>query len=383
MGGVLECSIIENGKPFTFRIEVEEEYSEFLCDDRIDGLFIICLYKAIKERYNIKSYVPVSERVYYQAYNYMNKMYAETFKKLPVKIDVPLTSSTLSCEHAVGTGISMGVDSLYTIATHSSFNPNCPSNYKVTHLVLMNAGAFISSKEKGNDSFQNTAKNAREFSERYGYKFVKIDTNILEFIPYWQMEWHGIVNGSIILSLQKLFSIYYSSSSYKFSEFEFNPKDLSQAELFNLMVLSTDTTRFYSTGGGVLRIDKVKLLTQWSPSYDFLQVCAYYSHNCSNPNCQKCGRTMVEIDVFNSLDNYAKSFDIERYKSNPWKYIYYMYARKVLMHDHYVGEMWGLISAKYPMNIVRKIAAIIDYTKDRVQYFGGIKGVFMRYFKNR
>lgn len=381
MGGVLECKIYENEKPFVFRVEVEDEFSDYLCDDRVDAFFIICLYKAIKEGYNIKSKIPVSERIYYQANNYLNKMYAETFKKNPVQIDVPLITSSLPCRNAVGTGISMGVDSLYTIATHSDFNPQCPNSYKVSHLVLMNAGAFISSKEGGDMTFIKTIEKARSFSKEFGYSFVKIDTNILDFIPYWQMEWHGIVNGSIILTLQKLFSIYYSSSSYKFSEFKFNPKDLSQAELFNLMVLTTDTTRFYSTGGDVLRIDKVKTLTQWPPSYDYLQVCAYYAHNCSNYNCQKCGRTMVEIDAFDALEHYEKSFDIKRYKENPWKYIYYMYGRKVIMKDHYVNEMWELISMRYPINLSRKITALIDYTRDRIDYFGGIKGIVKQFFK--
>ena len=92
----------------------------------------------------------------------------------------------------------------------------------------------------------------------------------------------------------------------------------------------------------MLRIDKVRTLTKWAPSYNFLQVCAFYSHNCSSPSCQKCGRTMVEIDVLNALDKYAQSFDVERYKADPWKYIYYMYGRKVIVKDHYVKEMWGL-----------------------------------------
>ena len=379
-GGTLKCAGEEAGTPFVLQVDVEEAYSDYLCDDRVDGFFVICLYKAIKEGYKIKSLVPISERLYYQAYNYMNKVYAETFKKDPVEIDVPLITTPLPCHNAVGTGISMGVDSLYTIATHSDFNKKCPESFRVSHLVLMNAGAFIASKEEGESTFIKTVEKARHFSELYGYKFVKIDTNILDFIPYWQMEWHGVVNGSIILTLQKLFSIYYSSSSYKFNEFKFNPKDLSQAELFNLMVLTTNTTRFYSTGGDVLRIDKVRTLTKWAPSYNFLQVCAFYSHNCSSPSCQKCGRTMVEIDVLNALDKYAQSFDVERYKADPWKYIYYMYGRKVIVKDHYVKEMWGLITSKYPMTFLRKVDALIHYIKDRLNYFGGVSGAFNHFF---
>lgn len=377
----VECEIVENEVKTSLWVKVEPQFEKYLCKDRADGFFIICLYKAIKEGYNLVSNVPVSERIYYQATSFMNRTYADTFSKHPVQIDVPFTKEVLPCEGAVGTGISMGVDSLYTVATHCPFNPQCPPSYYVTHLVLMNAGAFISSRETGDESFVKTSEKAKEFCDRYGYSFVSIDTNIVEFIPYWQMEWHGIVNGSIILTLQKLFSTYYSSSSYKFSEFRFNPADLSQAELFNLMILSTDNTKFYSTGGDVLRIDKVRLLSQWEPSYDFLQVCAFYSHNCSEPDCQKCGRTMVEIDVFNALDNYAKSFDVERYKGNPHEYIDYLYARKVLMHDHYVQEMWDLISAKYPMSLVTKIRALRRYVQNRMKYFG-IKGIKNKLLKH-
>ena len=371
------CGITENGVSTCLWVKVEEQFREFLCDDRADGFFIICLYKAIKEGYDLISKVPVSERLYYQAVSFMNRAYAETFSTKPVKVDVPFTNEPLPCAGAVGTGISMGVDSLYTVATHCPFNSECPPSFYVSHLVLMNAGAFVSSREGGNESFIKTAEKAKSFCDRYGYQFVSIDTNILEFIPYWQMEWHGIVNGSVILSLQKLFSTYYSSSSYKFNEFKFNPADLSQAELFNLMVLSTDNTKFYSTGGDVLRIDKVKLLTQWAPSYDYLQVCAFYSHNCSEPTRQKCGRTMVEIDVFNALDKYSESFDISRYQADPNAYIDYLYARRVLMHDHYVEEMWSLIAAKYPMGLGRKCKAIITYAWGRLRLFG-IKGIIRK-----
>ena len=101
-------------------------------------------------------------------------------------------------------------------------------------------GSHDIGKEDTATLFSNRVTLAKNFCNKYGFKFVEIDTDFRAFLPYDYTEYHGIVNGSVILLLEKLFGIYYSSSSYKISEFKLNRYDVSQFEIFNLAVLSTD-----------------------------------------------------------------------------------------------------------------------------------------------
>ena len=362
----LTCCVQEPDRECNIWVEVEDDFSSFLCDDRADGMFVICLYRAIKEGYDLRSLVPVSERLYYQTTSFMLNFYSEIFGKKRIKIDVPIISTPLPQGEAVGTGISCGVDSLYTVLTHS----NLPSSsFNVTHLVLMNVGAYHISAEDPMFKFKNEVDRARKFCDRYGYSFVKIDSNIREYLPYPFTEYHGIVNGSTLLCLQSLFKTYYSSSSYRFSEFKVNPLDLSQVELFNLSVLSTDNTTFYSTGGDVTRFEKVKALSKWEPSFDTLHVCNSHSVNCCDVSCVKCCRTLVELDVIGALDNFKSVFDVNRFRENISDYLSELWVRKIFRHDHYAIEMWPEISRKYKIPFLKKMRAIRHFLTVRFRIY--------------
>lgn len=366
-GNRLICEVNDPEKgQYSIWVETESDYSSFLCDDRADGFFIICLYRAIKEGYNLKSLVPVSERLYYQASTYLLNFYSEIFGKDKIKVSAPITCSPIPLGKAVATGISCGVDSLYTVLEHTGL---LTESYNVTHLVLLNVGAYHIASEDPAVMFEIEIARAREFCKQYGYSFVKVDSNIRDYLPYSFTEYHGIVNGSTILTLQSLFRTYYSSSSYRISEFKVDKMDLSHVELFNLSVLSTDNTVFYTTGGEVSRFDKVKALAKWSPSYDTLHVCNSHSKNCSDYRCVKCCRTILELDAIDALDNYKTVFDVDKYRSNLKDYLAEFWARKVLRHDHYAIEMWPELTHKYKIPIGAKIAALVRFISLRLKIY--------------
>lgn len=370
MANRLLCEIEIGRGNFTLWAEVQDEYSQYLTDERADGFFIICAFKCFKEHCSLESKVPVSSRLLYQVKNYMMNVYCEAYGTEPFHIEAPAVDGTLPSAGGVGTGITCGVDSLYTIACHCNIGGmECLPSNSLTHLVLMNVGSHDIGAEDTNTLFANRVKLAEDFCNEFGFKFVKIDTNIKEFLPYDYTEYHGIVNGSTILLLEKLFKIYYSSSSYKISEFKLNRYDVSQFELFNLAVLSTDNTTFYTTGGDVSRYDKVKKLAMWSPSYNYLNVCNSYSHNCSTIKCVKCCRTMIELDALNALEKFEDVFDVKAYKEKKFDYLAEFYARKVLRHDHYAIEMWDDLMKKYSIPWNKKIKALADFVIDRMKMY--------------
>lgn len=354
----------------TLYAEVQNEFASYLTDDRADGFFIICMYKCIKENLELESKVPVSTRLYYQVQSYMMNVYCEAYNHKPFKVSAPTIDKQLDSAGGVGTGITCGVDSLFTIACHSNIGGSeCLPKYALTHLVLMNVGSHDIGAEDTETLFNNRVELAQNFCNEWGFKFVKIDTNFSPFLPYDYTEYHGIVNGSTILLLEKLFRVYYSSSSYKISEFKLNRYDVSQFELFNLAVLSTDNTTFYTTGGDVSRYEKVKRLTEWSPSYNYLNVCNSYSHNCSKKACVKCCRTIIELDALNALDKYKNVFDIEKYESHKNEYLAEFYARKVLRNDHYAIEMWDDLMKKYSIPLSSKVKALLHFIISRLKMY--------------
>lgn len=367
IGNRLVCHVTEpNETARSLWVETMPEWSSYLCDDRVDGFFIICLYRAIKEGWNLRSMVPISERLYYQTTTYMLNLYSEIFGKEKINIDVPVTTKKLSVGSAVGTGISCGVDSLYSVYYHSNL---LSKNYNVTHLVLLNVGAYHIASEDPSIMFQVETERAESFCQQHGYSFVKIDSNIRDYLPYSYTEYHGIVNGSTVLTLQSLFKVYYSSSSYKIEEFKIDKNDLSHVEIFNLSVLSTDNITFYSTGGEVSRFEKVKALSQWKPSYGTLHVCNSHSKNCSNVECVKCCRTMIELDVIGALGNYRDVFDVEKFENKKNDYLANFWARKALRHDHYAIEMWPDFTKKYRIPLMKKIDAALRFVISRLRIY--------------
>lgn len=191
----------------------------------------------------------------------------------------------------------------------------------------------------------------------------------MDFLPYSYTEYHGLVNGSTILSMQLLFSVYYSSSSYKISEFKLNRFDVSQFELFNLAVLSTNNTVFYTTGGDVSRYEKVRELSNWQPSYNYLNVCNSYSRNCSRLKCVKCCRTIIELDALNSLDKFKNVFDVNLYEEHRSDYLAEFWARKVFRHDHYAIECWDDLSKKYSISLSCKLKAAYRFLTTRLKKY--------------
>lgn len=128
------CDIMIEGNKSTLWIEVENEYAPYLVDDRADVFFTICVYKCIKENCCLQSLVPVSTRLKYQVENYMMNVYCETYDVEQFQIDVLSIDDVLPSAGAVGTGITCGVDSLYTIACHSNLSGmECLPDYHLTH----------------------------------------------------------------------------------------------------------------------------------------------------------------------------------------------------------------------------------------------------------
>lgn len=298
--------------------EVDKEWGQYLCYERADAFVLNFLMYAMKNKLDIVSMAPVSEKLYYQLATYFVPSIAKWVKGYEsIKITAPLDSKKINTENAVATACSGGVDSFYTIYKHM----NLPAkSYNLTHLTFFNAGA---SGEYGGDMARKTFKERIEWIKpvvkELGLPLITVDTNINEIL----MEVHIFTVTSralaMVLALQKLFSVYYWSSTHSFMEFEFTEHDMEPYDLLNVQCFSTEDVNIYGCGGEALRIDKEAFIADYELPRKKLNVCISKATNCSR--CDKCKRTMLGLYTIGKLDQFSQVFDTEYFYSHKYEFL--------------------------------------------------------------
>lgn len=311
----------------------KEEYGEYFCHECCDAFVVGLLYRAMITESDIICDAPVSEQLYYQLSFYLIDAVQKNNGKKGIKIIADTISGAISNPFAVGTGISGGIDTFYTIMQHSQ--ENCPDRYKITHLAFFN----IRIKEE-KEIFQYGQERAKKFCEEYGYKFVVVDSNLRELVPYNHYYLHTYLNTSAVLSLQKLFAVYYySSTGFPLSLFKIDLHGSNgKYDLLLLPMLSTVNTRFYSSGCTSTRLEKTMQLADFEPSYTHLMTCDKTITDCNCGACQKCARTLITFDILGVLDRYEKVYDLKQYYANKKKLLGYMLA--VRKSSYYYKEIY-------------------------------------------
>lgn len=338
----LQAVIMIDGLEQLLWFEVAKEYADYLVDDRADAFVVAFVNYAMMYGYHIRSDAPLSEKLFYQLTHYyipaLNSA-DEVFRRIGLYCDV--TDQVLENAGAVGTGMSGGIDSFSTLYLHS--NGNCQDSQRVTHLTFFNVGAALSSNSnrysyedivafENQDIIEQTLRinqqrydRAAEFAQLHGYPLVRIDSNIMEIQPIRYKYVNVQRNCAAVLAMQKLFKVYYYASSYQMNDFNIrSEKDAAYYEIFSLPMFSTDVTQFYSGGSAYSRIKKTQMVSNYQPSYDFLNVCWRDDVNCGK--CAKCVRTLVTLDLLGALEKYSDVFDVDTYMENREKIVARVFA---------------------------------------------------------
>lgn len=203
---------------------------------------------------SIESKIPISEELLHQLVNYQIPVLEKNISYYSgIKIKHNVISERLVSANAVGTGVSGGVDSSYTIAKYTA---ESNQGIKLTHGIFFYLGIY--------DGFESQAeinleKNAIDICNSVGIKFVKIKNNIIEKV---YKKCHGPIVPSVmmggILSLQKLFGIYYLSAEVSAEEMCFNEEYACFYDWLSAANYSTRCTHFYCSGIEAKRLDKIK-----------------------------------------------------------------------------------------------------------------------------
>lgn len=336
----------------TLWYRLDAEYSDSFCDDRGDGLVVSLLFFSLMNGADIVSTLPISEKLYHQLTYYLIPQLCRCNKSVisSIKIEAPLVSIAYREATGVGCGISCGVDSFTTLYEYTKLIPL--DSYKLTHLTYFKVGAHDGQigrydKEVQERLFQSQFSHAKAFCTRYGYKLIVVESNLTEIVDrmfgfYNYGQFHSYVSAGTVLQLQKLFHRYYYSPGYCLDQFFMDvKKDVSHYDGVLLPMLSTETTSFYSSNQGMSRIEKVRLISDFEQSYDWLLVCWLQIPNCGK--CGKCIRTMLELDFVGKLECYRTCFDLDEYVKNRDKYLRLIVRTKE--RDHFMTELYDYAMA--------------------------------------
>lgn len=299
--------------------EVDKSYEQYLCTELSDAFLTGIFYYAAYKGLNIKCLGKVSERLFYQLSQYFistaYKMNSIHYKR--IKIDAQTTTIKFDSNYAVGTSVSAGVDSFYSILSHYQ-RQDC-KEYELTHLLLANLFNKYESEDSTRRKFKDLIEKTSPIAQKLGLPVIEMYTNHHEFLFPDFVEYYSFRIASYILALQKLFKVYLISSGTMFQDSNFQSDDSTDYDIFNTMVCTTDNISFYMSGGEKGRVEKIDYIQKNDIVKNHLHVCTMSDDkNCSE--CDKCMRTMAALDFGDELKNYSKIFDYNKYVARKNKY---------------------------------------------------------------
>ena len=314
----LSANISYNGENKEFYFEIPSEYKKYLCTEVSDAFLVGIFNYAVSLNEDIKFEGKISERLLYQFRTYFIPTLANNRKGYSnIKIIAEPFEKTIQSEGVAATSASGGVDSFYSIVRHLE---DVPERYKVSHLLIVNQFNRYVDEKITRKRFDTVAGKAEKIAVDFGLKIIPMYTNHHEFHYTGFVTEYSLRICSYALALQKLIAVYYVSSGVPFHEFTFESHDTDGMDIFNLSMMTNDNISFYSSGGEVVRTEKLKYICKHPGVQKNMHVCNYNDEeNCSE--CEKCMRTMVTLDVLGDLEFYKDVFNLEKYRKNRNKYL--------------------------------------------------------------
>lgn len=312
---MISCIEYED-KKYDMYYEVEEEYVKYLCDETLDAFLVSLIPFIVKHNYDVKINGKISSKLFYQLNTYLLPLLCSEFKKEKINIECELTDIDFKSE-GVGASISCGVDSFYTLLKHQN---QADKKYNISHLTFFNTGSHGEyGGDKARTLFHERLKLIREFCNENNMKLVTVDSNMNELIMMNHKKTHTFRTIGCVLALQKLFGKYYFASGYHYNDMKIDEDSSAHYDTLNVQCLSNETLSIYSSGLEVNRMDKVKYISDYDITYNWLNVCVSTANNCSI--CHKCERTMTALDSIGKIEKYKNVFNLDSYYKKRNKYI--------------------------------------------------------------
>lgn len=349
-------------------LETSIEWAQYLTSDVSDAFVIGALLPALisGEDLEVDS---VSDYLYYN-FPTLSYLLSKVFGVNAIKLHTKNIVHTDWQPTAIGTGFSGGVDSLCSYINHTKFD--CPESMRITHLTLFNVGAYGNDYEQSYIDFSNDLKRAKNFAQEVGMPLVSLNSNISsiytdkKIVHYSLRSTLSLAVG--ILAFQKLFKIYYISSTGTIDDMKLNNLDQYYYESSLVQRLGNHHLDILIAEHDINRVEKMRILVDNVYAQKHLYVCAADIYNSkrgtnykkdTSPNCCeciKCTRTLLALDFMEALDKFASRFDLEKWKRVRDQEIARMFIRKE--RDHFAAENWELFCSNGGQLTVKQEALI-------------------------
>ena len=297
---------------FPLFFEFDKKFKSYLCTETIDPFLTAILPYAMEFGFDVECKAPISDEIYF---NFTSDVipvlssFQNYFQTIQIIAAGGIVDRKVLSSEAVGTGVSCGVDSLYTILSHlRKYEKALPKSHVLTHLVLMNAGSC--SGKGGEESFKWFSEEviqAQKVCRELNLDLITIHTNLMEFYGIDHAHSGTMRMAGGILALDKLFGKYYLASGKEIEYFHFEENDAAYA-FYTLRYTSTSHLQFYLTGNSTSRDKRIEYICESSIAQKYLNVCWNGFHNCGR--CEKCLRTMGSLYSIGKLSLFSDSFDI-------------------------------------------------------------------------
>lgn len=327
------CSNIEkNGDKSVLYYEVEEEYCQYLNDDRCDAFVVGLINSCMFDGDDIVCDGVLTEQLMFQLSMYYIPLISDLFSDMnEIHITADSTNKPVVNVGAIGTGNSGGVDSTYTMLKYSKEELK---SFKLTHALFTNISTNDYDDNRIRTLFERDLPMKIEAAHYMGLQAVSVYTNL-----YCFYQQPGIFNHyfaqqycSAPMALGKLFKAYYFSSTFKANDYSMDEHLIVSSgryDIFSLKTLTTANLAFYSAGTEVDRMDKLDYIVDSDYSKKFLQVCSVEQSaggknkaaklNCGY--CNKCGRMIGLFYAKGILEEYKDIFDLSYFYNNRAKFI--------------------------------------------------------------
>ncbi len=356
--GVRLCSEVSfHGETDIFWFEVNDNFAQYLTEDRCDAFVIACLYKAMTNGADIVCDAPVSRSLIYHLNNDVLPVLSDNISGFSlIKVTAEPTDIIFEKPKAAATGWTGGVDCMYTLS--QTLNAEEPG-MRLTHLLTANNGALESrNNEELLDFMVRRAENG--IAKEKGLSVIGVNTNLHIVLDEHYL---GVVSyriPAVVLALQKLFSVYYHSSTYEFARFSFVPEDSAYYEKILMPAFSTENLQFCCSGGEVSRLQKLKELSDFPPAHRYLHPCIHaHQDNCGK--CVKCIFTMAGLYAMGTLGRFREAFDVDAFEKDIDRNIAGIIFKKQIQHN---AEALALLKEK---GLVTKRAEMIARTLNAAQ----------------
>lgn len=320
--------------PTDLYFAVQKKDEMFLDDSFADNFVLALLLIAVSNDENIEvrgSYV--SKELIYNLENIM-------IPKLAImncgtgKTKIIAESSTQHRGESACTGISMGIDSFYSVIKHKD-----DENFPVRMLLFAKLleTELIEISELVKSEFDERQKVADGFNMH----FLPMVSNLAPFMKKFVFaNYYPFFFLALALTIKEI-NCYYFASSFK-EQKTLNFSDAAYYGDYIQECMNYGEFKMFCSGVGIRRFDKSDYIKNESIVKKHLDVCSLENKiltgkkNCSE--CTKCIRTMTTLDVQGCLNEYGTVFDLDKYYKNKARFWGEVEYRKRIMHEEFANE---------------------------------------------